>query len=279
MNYESLVKTIDSLPPLSDSAILIQKLYAEGAENVDIIKLVRIIESDALLTANILKMINAPIYGFSTKIASVAQAVALFGTHTVYGLVINYAMNQKIKAKTQAYNLSPSKFNDMCHIQSHLMMQWYSKIDLRHAQFLAPLALIMESGKLVLATEIASSAYTVEFKQGLKDCKAIEKYEYDLVGTTSYHLSGLLFEHWNLEPLYVKMLKNLDIEDESITGKMEYYIDTLDVIRTAVNVKEFLTDESIKKASNIVRNLDLDHVHFENIAHRVKNAYNKKSGS
>ena len=276
MNYESLIKTIDSLPPLSDSAILVQKLYSEGAENVDIIKLVRIIESDALLAANILKMINAPFYGFSTKIASVSQAVALFGTHTVYGLVINYAMTQKIKAKTQAYNLSPKEFNDMCHIQSHLMMQWYSKIDLRHAQFLAPLTLIMESGKLVLAAEIAASAYTIEFKQGLKDCEKIELYEYDLVGTTSYHLSGLLFEHWNLEPLYVKMLKNLDIEDETISGKMEYYIDTLDVIRTAVNVKEFLTDESIEKASDIVKSLDLDHVHFENVARRIKAAYYKK---
>ena len=93
MDYEALVKTIESLPPLSDTTVLIQKLYAEGAENVDIIKLVRIIESDALLTANILKMINAPIYGFSTKIASVAQAVSLFGTHTVYGLVLSYAMS------------------------------------------------------------------------------------------------------------------------------------------------------------------------------------------
>lgn len=276
MDYESLIKTIDELPPLSDSAILIQKLYAEGAENVDIIKLVRIIESDALLTANILKMINAPFYGFSTKIASVSQAVSLFGTHTVYGLVIKYAMNQKIKAKTQAYNISPSDFNDMCHIQSHLMMQWYSKIDLRHAQFLAPLALIMESGKLVLAQEIANSAYTVEFKQGLKECEEIEKYEYDLIGTTSYHLSGLLFEHWNLEPLYVTMLKNLDIEDEYISGKMEYYIDTLDVIRTAVNVKNFLTDESIAQASFIVKEMDLDHVHFENVAYRIKKAYENK---
>ena len=276
MNYEALVKTIESLPPLSDSAILVKRLYVEGAENVDIIKLVRIIESDALLAANILKMINAPFYGFSTKIASVSQAVSLFGTNTVYGLVINYSMSQKIKAQTQAYNISPTQFNEMCHLQSHLMMQWYSKIDLRHAQFLAPLALIMESGKLILAKEIVDSSYTVEFKQGLKDCEEIEKYEYEVVGTTSYYLSGLLFEHWNLEPLYVKMLKNLDIEDEVITGKMEYYIDTLDVIRTAVNVKNFLTKESIEKASNIVKSMDLDHVHFENVANRIKATYEEK---
>ena len=275
MKYEQLVKNIESLPPLSDSASLIKQLYAEGAENVDIIKLVRIIESDALLTANILKMINAPFYGFSRKIASVSQAVSLFGTNIVYGLVISYAMNEQLVAKTNAYNISPRNFNDMCHVQSNLMMQWYSKIDLRHAQFLAPLALIMETGKLILVDEITKSSYLIEFQQGLRTCKEIELYENELVGTTSYHLSGLLFEHWNLEPLYVTMLKNLDFEDEIISGKMEYYIDTLDVIRTAVNVKEILTDNSIEKAAIIVKNLNLDPEHFKTVAYRIKKSYDK----
>lgn len=270
MNYENLVKGIESLPPLSDTAILVDKLYAEGAENVDIIKLVRIIESDALLTVNILKMINAPIYGFSRKIASVSQAVSLFGTNIVYGLVISYTMHEKLKAKTNAYNISPKNFNEMCHVQSALMMQWYSKIDLRHAQFLAPLALIMEVGKLIVANEVTKSAYLLSFQQGLRDTEDIALYENEILGTTSYYLSGLLFDYWNLEPLYTRMLKNLDYEDEHTSGKMEYYIDTLDVIRTAVNVKDILTDSSIEKAAIIVENLNLDVEHFINIATRIQ---------
>ncbi len=173
MTFDTLVNKIESLPPLSDSTVLIQQLYAEGAENVDIIKLVRIIETDALLTANILKMINAPLYGFSKKIASLSQAVALFGTEIVYGLVIKYAMQEKILANTKAYSISASKFNDVCHLQSALITQWYSKIDLRHSQFLAPIALIMETGKLILAREIDSSAYTVEFKKGLAEYRGV----------------------------------------------------------------------------------------------------------
>lgn len=151
MNYKDIVSEIDSLPPLSDTTMFIQQLYSHGAQNVNIIKLVRIIESDALLAANILKMINAPLYGFSKKIASVSQAVTLFGTEMVYGLVINYAMNQHLKADLKPYGLLNSQFNNICQMQSALMMQWYAKIDLRHAQFLASLALMMESGKLIFA--------------------------------------------------------------------------------------------------------------------------------
>jgi HD-like signal output (HDOD) protein len=273
MTFDSLVNGIESLPPLSDSSILINNLYSEGAENVDIIKLVKIIESDALLAANILKMINAPIYGFSKKIASVSQAVSLFGTQIVYGLVINYAMSEQIVANTKAYGVTTSKFNDICHLQSTLMTRWYSKIDLRHSQFLAPLALIMETGKLILAKEIADSSYTDDFKNGLEKCEYIEEYEYEFVGTTSYFLSGLLFEHWNLEPLYVTMLKALDFTDDTLGSKMLYYIKTLDVVRTAVNMKEVLTDESIEKASLIVEEMNLDVEHFTNVAKRIKQAY------
>ena len=275
MIYEELVKTIESLPPLSDSTELVKKLYEQGAENVDIIKLVRIIESDALLAANILKLINAPIYGFSTKIASVSQAVSLFGTQTVYGLVIKYSTDEQIIANTDAYNISPKEFNDMCHAQSALMLQWYSKIDLRHAQFLAPLALIMESGKLISADEIRKESKISEFKKGLKKCEMIEEYENEILSTTSYYVSGLLFEHWNLEPLYVTMLKNLDFEEYHTSDKMEYYINTLDVIRTAVNVKEILTDKSIERAAIIVEKLDLDPEHFIKVAQRVRKAYLK----
>ncbi len=279
MDYESIVKDIESLPPLSDSAILVNRLYSEGAENVDIIKLVRIIESDALLSLNILKMINAPFYGFSKKIASVSQAVSLFGTRTVYGLVISYAMNQTIKANTNAYNISSSKFNDMCLLQSYLMMQWYAKIDLRHAQFLTPLSLIMESGKLIISQVISKNKNIKEFQKGIKECEYIEEYEFELIGTSSYYLSGLLFEHWNLEPLFVVMLKNLDFEGEDLGEKMDSYIDTLDVIRTAVNVRELLTDQSIAEASEMVKTLELDEHHFQKVAYRIKKSYEKKQKS
>ncbi len=277
MTFENIVKHIESLPPLSDSAILIEKLYAEGAENVDIIKLVRIIESDALLTANILKMINAPFYGFSKKIASVAQAVSLFGTNIVYGLVMSYALNEKLVANLSPYGVSSVKFNEICHLQSTLLTQWHSKIDLRHAQFLAPLALIMEAGKLILANEISASDYAKEFKKGLANCNSVEDYEDELVGTTSYYVSGVLFEHWNLEPLYVRMLKNLDYNEEELTFKMEYYIKTLNVVRTAVNIKDILTDKSIANASKLVKDMDLDEEYFEHVAKRIKTSYMKKN--
>jgi len=269
----SLVHTIESLPPLSNAAILIQKLYENGATDVNITKLVKLIESDAILTANILKMINSPLYGFSKQIASVAQAVTLFGTEMVYGLVIHYAINERMKANTEMFGVSSAVFNDVCQLQSSLVLQWFSKIDTRQAQFLAPLALIMESGKLVMAQNIIEGEYIQEFKEQYQKAKDPLVYEDTLFGISSYYVSGLLFEHWNLEPLYVEILKALDYEPQYISNKVESYVDTLAVIKTAINVKEILTKESVLHAARLVEKQGFDKDYFISVALRVKKTY------
>ncbi|MCK4738167.1 MAG: HDOD domain-containing protein [Sulfurimonas sp.] len=274
MTFKNIITELESLPPLSNTPFIIKQLYSCGAQNIDIIKLVKAIEDDAVVAANILKMINAPIYGFSRKIASISQAVTLFGTDEIYGLVLRYAVDEQLKADTSIYGVDNKTFNDICQLQSSLMLQWYARIDLRHAQFMAPLALIMESGKLVLANEIMKSNYIKKFTFGYKKAKNIIEFEHDLLGTTTYYLSGLLFEYWKLEPLYVEILKGLDFEANT-SEKMKSYIDSLDVVRTAVNVREILTKKSIHEACLIVEEMGLDPEHFEKVALRVKEQYNK----
>ena len=77
MNLDDLIQSIDDMPLLSDTAFLIQQIYAYGYENVDIPKLIKIIESDVSLAINILKMLNAPIYGFSRKVSTVVCVIPI----------------------------------------------------------------------------------------------------------------------------------------------------------------------------------------------------------
>lgn len=274
MTFKNIITNLESLPPLSNTPFVIQQIYSHGSQNIDIIRLVKVIENDAVLAANILKMINAPIYGFSRKIASISQAVTLFGTDMVYGLVLKYAIGELFRAETEIYGVDNKKFNDVCQLQSTLMMQWYSRVDLRHAQIMTPLALIMESGKLVLANEVMKSNYIKKFTIGYKNAKNVTEYEHDLLGTTTYYLSALLFEHWKFEPLYVEVLKGLDFETDA-SPKVRAYVDSLDAVRVAVNVKSILTTSSIKEACEIVEEMGLDVDDFKHIASRVKEQYNK----
>jgi HD-like signal output (HDOD) protein len=274
MDFKAIVADINELPPLSDIARVVHDLYEDGSHNVNILKLVKVIESDAALSANILHMINAPYYGFSKKIASVAQAVTLFGTDLIYGLVLNYAVHATIKANLRPYGISNEKFNAICHMQSALISQWYSKIDLRHAQFLTPLALIMEAGKLVVSREVVKEGRIKEFAEGIKNAEDTTSYEHELFGSSSYYVSGLLFEHWNMEPLYVDILKGLDYEHNS-TQQMDSYITSLDIVRTAVNPKEVFTQKSLKEACELIEERGFLADDFLTVAKRIKEKYEK----
>lgn len=272
MTYESMIKNIDDMPPLSDIARVMQSLYASGVENVDVKKLTRMIESDVMLTANVLKMINSPYYGFKNKISSVSQAISLFGIQKIYALVINFAMSKQLKANTAIYGFNNAQFNEMCILQSSLMMQWYATVDIRSTHILAAIALIMESGKIIVSKELHASDYLEEYRKGFLACTNIQEFEKEFLDTTSYYLSSILFEHWNLEPIYVRVLKALDSLEEcdAVTRK---YANAIDVVRTAINLKEVLTDQSIEKASKKVKEMGLDSEGFEVVAYKVKKKY------
>ena len=277
MTYEDLVKNIDEMPPLSKIASVIEGLYAHGAYHVDIKKLVRMIEADVMLTANILKTINSPYYKFRNQIISISQAVTLLGTQQIYGLVIEYAISKHLKADTTIYGFNNAQFNEMCILESSLMMQWYSRIDLRDTHLLTSLSLIMESGKIIISKELMESSYREMYREGFLACENIPEFEQEFLGTTSYYLSGVLFEHWNLNSLYVLILKNLDKDedkmDDEVDDIIKQYIKAIDIVRTAINLKEVLTDQSIKKASQKVRELGLDVEHFETVAKRIRKKY------
>ena len=272
MNIKDIIEDINSLPPLSDVHYLIYPFSKYKRETISVSKLVSMIESDAILAANILRMINAPYYGFSKKIASVTQAVTLFGTDMIYGLLLNYAIQTTLKANVRPYCLSNEQFNEICHLQSSLTLQWYSKVDEESARLLAPLALIMETGKLVVSREIVRSSLIKEFSLGIKQTDNITLYEDSLFGSSSYYVSGLLFEHWNMRPLYVAILKGLDYEYDTLV-EIDEYIDVLDVIRTAVNIKDPLSYKSLDQAAQLVEAMRLNADDFLKVAKALKRYY------
>ncbi len=271
-SFESLIKRIETLPPLSDTAQKILKLYAQNEDDVDVRKLARLIEDDTLLTANILGMINDPKYGFHKKITSVAQAITLFGSRIMKGFILSFVMKEHIRPDMSAYGISNEKFNDMCHLQSALLFQWYMGVDIKRAQVLVPLALIMETGKVIFAQEMAQSDYAHLFTEEIYHAQNMEEIEDQYGGTTSYYLSGLLFEHWNFSPRYTQILKALDYSDEE-SDVDELDLDILDVIRTAINIKGFLNKENMDRSMALVKELGMDEANFMKAALRIKNAY------
>ena len=58
---ESLIKRVKNFPPLDETVLKIQRIASD--HNASIRELVTVVEKDPMLTANILKATNSPLYG------------------------------------------------------------------------------------------------------------------------------------------------------------------------------------------------------------------------
>ena len=267
MGFESLVDYIEDLPPLPESVQKIQALYAQGDPEISI--LVKLIESDPILTSDILARVNAPIYSFSTRIVSVMQAITLFGTASVRGFALSSAMNRSFEINMRPYNISNDTFSKICNLQSALMFQWYMSVDIEHVKFLVPAAFLMEMGKVVIATEVNNSDYIQMYQEELKSADSVEEAEKMFTDLTSAEVGALLFKHWYFDKSFILVMQYLDNVGNAPLD-VQSYINALNVVRKAVNVKEQLSDSSIAAAAQMVKELGLNEERFLHTAKRLQ---------
>ena len=83
-------RALRRLPPFPAVATKLLRLLAD--EDVAIKKIVDLIKSDAALTAELLRIVNSPIYGFPARISSLQNAITLLGFQTVRSFALTVSM-------------------------------------------------------------------------------------------------------------------------------------------------------------------------------------------
>jgi len=273
MAYIPLIARVNSLPPLPESVLKIETLYASG--NPDIDDIVKIIESDPLLTADILAKVNAPFYGFSKTIVDILQAVTLFGSTQIRSIVLSSSINRSFNIDLSPYNISTLEFSKISMIQSELIFQWYMSIDIELARILTPIAFLMETGKILIAKDILQENKTKDFLIDTQKYSDLSYVENIYTNMTTAQINAIIFEHLHLNEIFYDTMKYLDIEKEipkNIQNIKEMII-ALRVVRTAVNVKDQFSDYSLENAVKILKNNSLNVETFNRVVKRITRKY------
>jgi len=270
MAYIPLIARVDSLPPLPESVLKIESLYAKGDPEIE--DIVSIIEADPSLTADILAKVNAPFYGFSKSIISILQAVTLFGSTQIRSIVLASALNRGFDIDLSPYDLTTLEFSKISTMQSELIFQWYMGIDIDIARNLTPIAFLMETGKILIAKDIIESNKTEEFLADLLAYNDISYVENIHAMMTSAQINALIFEHLNLNDTFYESMKYLDNE-HSAPSHIADIVTALRVVRSAIDVREQLTEASLAKAVTILEENSLNVDNFLRVVKRIKIKY------
>lgn len=267
---DSILKKIKALPPLDNTVINIQKVCTN--KNSSLSDLVKIVEGDPMLTANILKSSNSPLYGFSREIKNISHAVSLFGMATVRGFALSSAIKKNIKIDLSPYNLTGAKFLEISLAQSALMFNWYMKVDREMLDILVPASFMMEVGKIIIANEVLEKNMGKKFLEAFKKIDTLSEIsilEKESVGFSSEVITAKIFEQWNLESELVEAIR-YSSSPQNANEHIYPFSLALFVVKNCVNIFSQFGDGDITSSLELLAQNNLDQKIFLNVVEKIK---------
>ena len=264
---EEILKKIKQLPPLPESALKIEEVYKDPNSTFN--DMAKILEKDPLLTADILKAANSPLYGFSREINAISQAVGLFGMGTVRGFALASIVKKSFDLDLSPYGITNEMFSDLSKKQHALTTAWCLKRENRLMGVLSPAAFLVEIGKVLIAQQVIADQKEAEFQAAIQELQNVEAAEREVVGVDTPEVSATIFAQWKFEEGLVDVIRNCKNPDAA-KEEDQKAAQILNVVRVAVPIKGVVTDESIQAAKELIQKYELDMESFDQAIEHIK---------
>jgi HD-like signal output (HDOD) protein len=252
----SIVDSIKSLPALSKTIMDINKVFANPEACVS--DLAKVIEHDPMIIANLLKTANSPLYGFGKEIRTVSQAVSLFGMSMTRSISVGNSVKKLLNVDMQPYGISSDKFADISSLQAALMLKWYNKIDKQKADKLYLAALLQETGKILIASDIIEEDETISFSSEVETSNNLAIVEKSYLDVTSAEVTAMVFKHWGFNNDFIEMIRYSD-NPSAAPIDIKEYATALHIVKTVVPINKPLTEVSINFGLKKANDAGYDH--------------------
>lgn len=251
----SIIESIKSLPPLSSTIIEINKICAD--ENSTLKDMAEAIEHDPMIIANILKMANSPLYGFGKEIRSVMQAVSLFGMNVTRSIAVGNSIRKLLNVDMQPYSITSDEFAHISSLQAALIFNWYKKIDRKKSEDLYLAALLQETGKILIASQVLQNDEAVSFASEIKTSYNIASVERSYVEATSAEVTAMVFKYWGFDERFIEMIRYSD-NPSLASDDVKEYATALNIVKTAISVNKPFSEISINISLRIADDANYD---------------------
>lgn len=88
---KSIVQAVRDLPPLSASCLELMRMFDDPSASLT--DMARVVERDPQLTANVLRVVNSPAFGFGHSFNAIDRAVTFMGEQRIMSLAIGMCFN------------------------------------------------------------------------------------------------------------------------------------------------------------------------------------------
>lgn len=232
LNYEEFFVFVDKMPAFPKSVQRVVQLTSDI--NAPAKEIVRVIESDPIMTVKILKVINSAFYGLSQKITSIQRAVVIIGLNTIKNMALSVAamgfLNPSNKAdfNTQDFLLHSLTTASICRLLAERL-----EIPQSECSDFFVAGLLHDFGKIIFA-EFYPEQFKLALEKSAQQNIALHLTESEFIGMNHAEAGKLLAEKWELGELLINAIdhhhddqKNNRLKDcvftaNQISKKMEF---------------------------------------------------------
>ena len=224
---KSVTKKIQTLPTLPP----VVKRLTKMVESPDVTArdLGRLISSDQVLSAKVLRLVNSPFYGFPGRISSISHAIILLGFNVIKGVVLSasvFDLMEKSMVGLWEHSLA-----------SAVVAGTISRVlGISEPEEVSTAALLHDIGKVVVNVSMPEDYDKIVKKVQEGRC-LFRDAELEIIGTDHSEIGGWLSDEWNLpERLAVPIIYHHRPEEASILKDRVAVVHIADIIARAFGV-------------------------------------------
>jgi HD-like signal output (HDOD) protein len=203
MEIHKKIESVSKIPTLPEIAVNIMKKTSEDS-NSSISEIANLIQKDASLTSNVLKLVNSPFYNTGKSIGNLHQALVILGTIEIRNLVISislYSIYQSKKISPGFKRIWKNSFN------TALVSQYISQTISHRSEQLFISSLLHNIGLILIHQNVINLA--TEFDENRSNQYLKDKvFEEQLFGTTHEQLGTYAATLWGFPESILFLIEN-----------------------------------------------------------------------
>lgn len=206
-------KIIQKVKKLSPIPIVIHKVLDFASKSDGTLDdLVRLVENDPAITANLLKDCNSAHMGLPVKVNSVQQAVSLLGIQRVVEIVVTQTLSVNLQRAQKGYGLAKGELWMQSLATAMVARNLAERRQLPLLPTIYTAALLKDIGKVVLHEFVDDELKKIEYQVNIKGYSFIEA-EHLCIGMDHATLGGIIAEEWNFSDQMVFMIRHHHLID------------------------------------------------------------------
>ncbi len=181
------VKDLPTLPHVLDELTKLVEDPDASSESI-----AKVISTDQVLSAKVLKMVNSPIYGFPGRISSIQHALVLLGFNVIRGIIISTSVFDMMEQAMKGLWDHSLGCATACNIIAR-------RAGFEDPEEYAVAGLLHDLGKVVTAVQLPDVHKTISDTVKAKEMTYFQA-EKDVLGFGHDRINAWLGRHWGLPP-------------------------------------------------------------------------------